>query len=596
MLSRYRFAAVGCASVVLSALSSSASALPEDGFSANRFEPAARGGSWFQLDSVDIRGPFRLSIGSTLDYSYRPLVLYTRDGAPDYSVVRDRLDLHLGASVVFLERFRGDLSMPFSLVSAGVAGAYGAATYRAPFRSPAQGDLRFGLDGRILGTSDGIARLALGARLWAPTGDPYSYTGDGEIRLSPQLQLAGDYARFSYAARASYLYRGRKVRFGNGTVGNEVGAGLAAGVRFFEKKLLVGPELTWATRASDRSFTRESTPLEILLGAHYTLRERYRVGVGASLGLTEAIGDPTFRTVGSFELLFDQPKGGTAPASAPDRDADGIEDALDACPAAAGRKTTDPRSHGCPDGDDDGIPDIADACPNEKGLPTTTPPGCPDQDGDGIADRKDACSDRPGVANDDPATNGCPAVIDTDHDSVPDEEDACPGVAGPKREGGKSNGSGCPDTDGDGIADSLDACSDKPGPASAVASRNGCPIAELNAEEITIHDQVQFKMASADIDDALGSDQVLQSVLAILESHKELHLRIEGFTDDVGDKEKNLALSTKRAAAVLRWLTAHGIGAKRLSSAGFGPARPIAGNDTSAGRDKNRRVEFRIVK
>mgnify|MGYP001767809429 FL=1 len=54
-------------------------------------------------------------------------------------------------------------------------------------------------------------------------------------------------------------------------------------------------------------------------------------------------------------------------------------------------------------------------------------------------------------------------------------------------------------------------------------------------------------------------------------------------------------MSRARAASVQRWLVANGIDAGRLSSAGYGPDRPIADNDSDAGRQKNRRVEFHIV-
>ncbi len=571
-------------------------ALPEDGFSASRYEPAARGSSWFQLDSLDFRGTFRPAIGTTLDYSYRPLVLYTPDGAPDYSVVKDRLDLHVGASVVFLKRFRADVSMPFSLVNTGTAGATTSATYREPFRSPVQGDLRVGLEERIFGTYGGAATLSWGARMWLPTGDPYSYSGDSEIRISPHLQFAGEGSRFAYAARVNYLFRERKVPFGNGSVGNELGVGVAAGVYFLQKTLLVGPELTWATRASDLNLTNKTTPVELLLGAHYTYRERFRFGLGASTGFTQSIGEPAFRTVGSFDWLFDAGEKKTAEAPVVrDRDGDGVNDDLDACPALAGKKSADAKANGCPDADDDGIADAMDACPTEKGAASTNPPGCPDQDGDTIADSVDACIDRAGVASADRAKNGCPAVVDADGDSVADEEDACPSAAGPKRDGGKASGSGCPDTDADTIPDSLDACPDKPGTPSSDAAKNGCPIVELKVEEITIRDQVKFKTASADIEEG-ESEQVLRAVAAVLESRKELSVRIEGYTDNVGDKYKNLALSTKRAASVVKWLTSHGVEAKRLSSKGFGQDKPIAGNDSDAGRNANRRVEFHIVK
>ena len=66
-------------------------------------------------------------------------------------------------------------------------------------------------------------------------------------------------------------------------------------------------------------------------------------------------------------------------------------------------------------------------------------------------------------------------------------------------------------------------------------------------------------------------------------------------TDSVGERETNLKLSKDRAAAVLQWLQAKGLAAKRLESEGFGPDKPLASNDTAEGRAKNRRVEFIVL-
>ena len=60
--------------------------------------------------------------------------------------------------------------------------------------------------------------------------------------------------------------------------------------------------------------------------------------------------------------------------------------------------------------------------------------------------------------------------------------------------------------------------------------------------------------------------------------------------------KSNLALSTRRAKSCREYLVAHGIPAERLAAKGFGKTKPIATNKTAAGRQKNRRVEFTLVK
>jgi outer membrane protein OmpA-like peptidoglycan-associated protein len=89
------------------------------------------------------------------------------------------------------------------------------------------------------------------------------------------------------------------------------------------------------------------------------------------------------------------------------------------------------------------------------------------------------------------------------------------------------------------------------------------------------------------------SAPVLKQVVAGLEKNPNLKLEIDGYTDSVGDAAHNLDLSKRRAEAVKTVLVAQfGIDAGRLTSNGFGVAKPIGSNDTSDGRAQNRRVEF----
>jgi outer membrane protein OmpA-like peptidoglycan-associated protein len=85
---------------------------------------------------------------------------------------------------------------------------------------------------------------------------------------------------------------------------------------------------------------------------------------------------------------------------------------------------------------------------------------------------------------------------------------------------------------------------------------------------------------------------VIAQVLALLKDNPDLKLSIEGNTDNVGEHDYNVKLSQDRAAAVVGELVKNGIDATRLTSAGNGPDKPVADNDTTAGRAKNRRVEL----
>lgn len=85
---------------------------------------------------------------------------------------------------------------------------------------------------------------------------------------------------------------------------------------------------------------------------------------------------------------------------------------------------------------------------------------------------------------------------------------------------------------------------------------------------------------------------VIAEVVALLKANPELRLAIEGHTDSTGSAERNRELSAARARSVLGALVGGGIEPARLSSAGFGPDRPLADNATEEGRAKNRRVEL----
>ncbi len=258
-----------------------------------------------------------------------------------------------------------------------------------------------------------------------------------------------------------------------------------------------------------------------------------------------------------------------------DTDKDGIPDQKDDCPQVAGLK----EFNGCPDTDGDGIPDKEDACPQEKGLKEFN--GCPDTDGDGIPDKEDACPEVAGLKE----FNGCP---DTDKDGVADKDDKCPEVAGPV----ENQGCPWPDTDGDGVLDKDDLCPNEAGPA----SNKGCP--EPNEDDRKRLNQyaktILFDTGKASI--KFESAEVLNQIINVLKKFPNSRFSIEGHTDSVGKRAKNIELSQNRADAVKIYLIQGGIDAGRLESKGYGPDRPIASNKNKKGRELNRRVEINLIK
>ena len=88
----------------------------------------------------------------------------------------------------------------------------------------------------------------------------------------------------------------------------------------------------------------------------------------------------------------------------------------------------------------------------------------------------------------------------------------------------------------------------------------------------------------------------LDETVKLLNAYPANKVLIEGYSDSVGDKEKNLKLSYDRAQEVYLYFIQNGIPAERLSVVGYGQENPIASNKTAKGRAQNRRVNIIILK
>jgi outer membrane protein OmpA-like peptidoglycan-associated protein len=271
-----------------------------------------------------------------------------------------------------------------------------------------------------------------------------------------------------------------------------------------------------------------------------------------------------------------------------DSDGDGVYDGQDICLNTPAGTNVDAR--GCPlDSDLDGVFDDQDACPGTAGGTKVDDKGCPvDTDGDGIADYMDNCPNTPAYTQVDDA--GCP--IDSDQDGVADYMDKCPNT----RKGAGVDESGCPlDSDGDGIVDYMDNC---PGtPKGTQVDYAGCPrVTATKSAKVTdsgtwLYEDIQFDTGSAKIKSV--SYPVLDEIAKLLTDNPSLKVEIQGHTDSAGSRAMNMRLSKERANSVAAYLVNKGVTADQLTTAGYGPTRPVASNDSAAGRAKNRRVELK---
>jgi len=91
-----------------------------------------------------------------------------------------------------------------------------------------------------------------------------------------------------------------------------------------------------------------------------------------------------------------------------------------------------------------------------------------------------------------------------------------------------------------------------------------------------------------------GAREKLAKVAGILLAYPGLNIAVGGYTDNVGGDEMNQRLSENRATSVRDYLVQQGVTNNSVSARGFGNTLPVASNDSSAGRQQNRRVELLV--
>lgn len=104
---------------------------------------------------------------------------------------------------------------------------------------------------------------------------------------------------------------------------------------------------------------------------------------------------------------------------------------------------------------------------------------------------------------------------------------------------------------------------------------------------------IYFKTGSAELDRA--SSPLLATVVEIVQRCPNLNLIVEGHTDSSGGADLNQRLSENRAASVAAYLTQEGVARDRLTTVGYGEARPVAPNDTVRNKSRNRRIQFTVA-
>jgi outer membrane protein OmpA-like peptidoglycan-associated protein len=111
-------------------------------------------------------------------------------------------------------------------------------------------------------------------------------------------------------------------------------------------------------------------------------------------------------------------------------------------------------------------------------------------------------------------------------------------------------------------------------------------------EAITLNN-ILFDQGKADI--KAESRPELDKVVAFMKANPSAQIELSGHTSSEGERNFNKSLSYKRVKACKDYIVTAGVAEDRLVAVGFGSDRPVASNDTAAGRTQNRRVEMRIT-
>lgn len=492
----------------------------------------------------------------TLTYANDPLVLRREDGG-ETPIVAHQAGAYGSVGLGFWDRAHAALLVPVHTQS-----GEGLGDEVPPL---ALGDLGLDLRYAFLQRQDPL-ELAIAARLLVPSGSEAGFVGDGGPSLAAKAVVSREFGDGGPLLTGSL---GTHLRGSSGSSGldtdSELLFALAALVPVAER-WAVGGEATLASRF-DRFFAGSATPAGVLAGVHYR-KSSWVFRAGAGPGVTQGVGSPDFRVVAALGSVLGEPDpAAVAPAPVVDGDADGIPDERDACRADPEDPDGFEDEDGCPDLDDDadGVPDSADRCPRESEDKDSfeDEDGCPDadNDGDGVLDTVDRCP-----------------LEAEDKDSFEDDD-------------------GCPDADNDldGVPDATDQCPNEKETPNGVSDEDGCPdLLRVEHAEIRTLEPIYFERGKARIQER--SVPLLNELVAVIVARADLgNIAIEGHTDDIGSERNNLKLSQQRAEAVRSYLVAHGVPEARVSATGYGEARPLESNRTKEGRERNRRVEFRLV-
>jgi OmpA-OmpF porin, OOP family len=614
-----------------------------DGMDTHLFRPAVDSKGFFSVNGSDILGAKNMSFGLVLDYG-RNLMRTRSSRVPngtneaepdetkclDQSCVVDDGEDGTGVKALVPNSVQGTFGFNYGIANMGVVGvsipvilmngdpAYGIGPTDAQYNSAelnAQKISSLSLHGKFRITRvDRTIGLAAVVQAGIPIASaPRDLGADPGFWYWPQLVVENQFGatrRFHVGLNVGYRgHTGKGTKFGldrNGELQLKEGLyedsnlgtfSLGLSYRVLDALDLVA-ESYGSYQLGGNSDSKQKLSQEFVGGIKlFVERNSYLMMGGGSRAFSTGFEAADVRLILGF--VFEPSIG--------DRDGDGYKDDQDQCPDEPEDFDGFQDGDGCPDpdNDNDGILDVDDRCPNiaedrdgdhdEDGCPEANREG--DRDGDGIPDSKDKCPDDPEDKDGFEDLDGCPE-FDNDKDGIPDKEDQCPDDAEDKDKFEDEDGCPDPDNDKDQIPDVKDKCPNDPETYNGFQDEDGCPDKGkviIEGSDIVILEKVQFETNSTKI--LPQSNGILDAVAATMKGHPEfLVMEIAGHADERSTDEHNLQLTKGRAASVMEAMLKRGVSAKRLVSQGYGEYCPLDAASNPAAWEKNRRVEFKIVK
>lgn len=503
------------------------------------FDSAPTPHALLHLHSAGTLEHLQLFAGFGLGYANDPAVANVGDRAVA-RLIQHRVHAELALGIGLFSRFELALGLPIYLRQTS-SDFYPAGTGSV---DSGAGDLRL-VPKVHLWSGRGFG-LAAVAELTLPTGRDDALMGDGGVTFAPRL--IADYTHhigLQLAFNVAYRIRAQHTLV-DLPLDDELLLGLGLEQRLGLSRLSAGAELNASLgfgrqSGGDGAVSERKTPIELAGFLRWRGRKGLLATFAVGAGLTGGYGAADLRVLLSIgwtvptreaKPLPPTSQPTTQPASLPT-----TAKATDGGAKKLAAADFDRQAAADPDPDGDGIPNSRDKCPNAP------------EDFDGFED-----------------ADGCPD-LDNDRDGIPDAQDKCPNQ--PETINGVDDDDGCPD--------------------------QGKGRVVLSGTQLKLLDAKIFFRSGSDVLEG-RSEPILREVAAALKAYWVIRkLRIEGHTDDRGDKEMNVDLSERRARRVRAFLIARGVAAHRLVAKGYGPKRPIAKNTTRAGRAKNRRVAFEVL-